>query len=185
MEQVGREVRRIRQERGLSQGHLARSSGVDRATLNQLEGGRRSPTIDTLEKLAGTLAVEVADFFPRAQPDLFDAAAKSASDAREAEAAGAKLIRLSDEGNTQLLERAREGDTESLEAEAAAMEERYQRMVREQYDAQDVFYSMTAGAYATQLAALAVARGGGLEEVRAAILRALEAREQAHAGVES
>jgi len=52
---------------------LARSSGVDRATLSQIENGHRSPSIETLEKIAAALGVEVADFFPRSQPDLFTA----------------------------------------------------------------------------------------------------------------
>lgn len=67
------EVRRIRRERGMSQTALATASGVDRATLNQVELGRRSPTIATLERLAVALGVEVADFFPKVEPPLFPA----------------------------------------------------------------------------------------------------------------
>jgi transcriptional regulator with XRE-family HTH domain len=50
---------------------LARESGVDRATINKIEQGKRSPSIATLESLSRTLAVEVADFFPKAQAPLF------------------------------------------------------------------------------------------------------------------
>ena len=67
------ELIRIRQERGMSQTDLAAASGVDRATINQVEGGRRSPTIATLEKLADALGVEMADFFPKREPSLFEA----------------------------------------------------------------------------------------------------------------
>jgi transcriptional regulator with XRE-family HTH domain len=64
------ELRRIREEAGLSQAQLARESGVDRATINKIEQGKRSPSIATLESLSRALAVEVADFFPKAQAPL-------------------------------------------------------------------------------------------------------------------
>ena len=67
-----RELTRIREERGLSQLALANLSGVNKATINQIERGRRSPNLETLEKLAGALAVELADFFPKAQAPLLD-----------------------------------------------------------------------------------------------------------------
>src|SRR5215211_8490735 len=64
------ELKRLREEKGWSQTKLAQESGVDRATINQVEGGRRSPTISTLELLATALGAEVADFFPKAQASL-------------------------------------------------------------------------------------------------------------------
>src|SRR5215210_9369638 len=67
-----RELTRIREERGLSQQALADASGVNKATINQIERGRRSPNLETLEKLAGALAVELADFFPKVQAPLLD-----------------------------------------------------------------------------------------------------------------
>jgi transcriptional regulator with XRE-family HTH domain len=65
-----RELTRIREERGLSQQRLADASGVNKATINQIERGRRSPNLETLEKLAGALGVELSDFFPKDQPPL-------------------------------------------------------------------------------------------------------------------
>jgi transcriptional regulator with XRE-family HTH domain len=65
-----RELTRIREERGLSQQGLADASGVNKATINQIERGRRSPNLETLEKLADALTVEIADFFPKAQASL-------------------------------------------------------------------------------------------------------------------
>jgi transcriptional regulator with XRE-family HTH domain len=66
------ELRRIREERGLSQADLAAASGVDRATINQVEGDRRSPTLATLNKLADALGVEPADLIdPKVQGRLF------------------------------------------------------------------------------------------------------------------
>jgi transcriptional regulator with XRE-family HTH domain len=64
------ELRRMREEARFTQVSLSKASGVDRATINKIEQGHRSPTIDTLEKLADALGREVADFFPKAQPRL-------------------------------------------------------------------------------------------------------------------
>jgi transcriptional regulator with XRE-family HTH domain len=64
------ELTRIRTDRGWSQQQLADESGVNKATINQIERGRRSPNIETLTKLAAALSVEVADFFPKAQAPL-------------------------------------------------------------------------------------------------------------------
>lgn len=64
------DLRRMREEAGLTQVSLAKVSGVDRATINKVEQGKRSPSIETLEKLAEALDIEVADFFPKAQAPL-------------------------------------------------------------------------------------------------------------------
>ena len=65
-----RALTQIRLERDLSQKGLADASGVNKATINQIERGRRSPNVETLEKLAEALSVEVADFFPKVEPRL-------------------------------------------------------------------------------------------------------------------
>jgi transcriptional regulator with XRE-family HTH domain len=54
-------LRRIREERGLTQHALARVSGVDPATINQVEGDRRAPTIYTLAALADGLGCDMRD----------------------------------------------------------------------------------------------------------------------------
>ena len=64
-------LRRIRKGQGWSQERTAAEAGIDRVTLVHVETGRSSPTVETLQKLAGALGVEVADFFPRAQGTLF------------------------------------------------------------------------------------------------------------------
>jgi len=65
------EVKRIRRERGLSQRRLAELAGVNKVTLVHIETGKSSPNVETLEKLADALEVEVADFFPKSQSALF------------------------------------------------------------------------------------------------------------------
>src|SRR5215207_8517509 len=65
------ELRRIRKERGLSQQRLAELAKVDKVTIVHIEGGKVSPKVETLEKLASALEIEVADLFPKVQASLF------------------------------------------------------------------------------------------------------------------
>jgi transcriptional regulator with XRE-family HTH domain len=66
-------IRELRNERGLTQVKLAVLADMDPATLNRLERGMGNPSLKTLERVAGALDVEVADFFPKvSSPSLFD-----------------------------------------------------------------------------------------------------------------
>ena len=49
---LGRTSVVLRERRGISQAELARRSEVDRAFLNGIEQGRRSPTVPALVKIA-------------------------------------------------------------------------------------------------------------------------------------
>ena len=55
---VGRNVRRIRQERGWTQEQLAERSGFTQQYLSGLESGQRNPTIVSLYELAVALGVD-------------------------------------------------------------------------------------------------------------------------------
>lgn len=54
---VGRNVARLRRERGLTQEDLAARSGFSQQYLSSLERGRRNPTVITLYELAQALGV--------------------------------------------------------------------------------------------------------------------------------
>ncbi len=56
---VGRRVRRIRTERGISQEALATSLEVHRTYLGGIERGERNLTLRTVERLADRLGVDV------------------------------------------------------------------------------------------------------------------------------
>lgn len=56
---VGRRVRRIRTERGISQEELARAVGVHRTYLGGVERGERNLTLRSVERLAERLGVDV------------------------------------------------------------------------------------------------------------------------------
>lgn len=58
---VGRNVRRIRLEKGLTQEQFADSSGFSQQYISGLERGQRNPTVVTLFELAQALGVSHMD----------------------------------------------------------------------------------------------------------------------------
>ena len=54
---VGRNVKRIRQEKGLTQEQLADLSGFSQQYISGLEQGQRNPTVVSLYELATALGV--------------------------------------------------------------------------------------------------------------------------------
>ncbi|MFC4016629.1 helix-turn-helix domain-containing protein [Micromonospora sp. GCM10011542] len=54
---IGRRVRALREERGISLSTLARLAGVGKATLSGLEHGTRNPTLETLWAVTAQLGV--------------------------------------------------------------------------------------------------------------------------------
>ena len=60
-QRLGRRVRQLRLERGLSQEALGELAGLDRTYISSTESGRRNVTIQTINKLAKALGVAPAD----------------------------------------------------------------------------------------------------------------------------
>lgn len=54
---LGRNIRRLRQDRGWSQEDYADRAGIHRTYVSDIERGARNPTITVVEKLAGPLEV--------------------------------------------------------------------------------------------------------------------------------
>ncbi|TRW80302.1 helix-turn-helix transcriptional regulator [Mycolicibacterium sp. 018/SC-01/001] len=54
---VGRRLRELRSERGLTLSELARRAGVGKGSLSEIEAGKRNPTIETLYALCAPLEV--------------------------------------------------------------------------------------------------------------------------------
>ncbi len=65
---LGTRIRELRERRGLTQQQLSSASGVSKVFLGTVERGEKAATVETLEKLAHGLKVEIADLF------AFDAA---------------------------------------------------------------------------------------------------------------
>lgn len=61
-EQVGRNLRRLRQKAGLSQEELAFRAELNRGYINGIERFVRNPTVLVLQKLARVLDVLPSDF---------------------------------------------------------------------------------------------------------------------------
>jgi transcriptional regulator with XRE-family HTH domain len=61
-------LRRLRVAKGLSQEALAVDAEVDRTYVSRLERGLENPTILVLERLAGALEADIAEFFVRPRP---------------------------------------------------------------------------------------------------------------------
>jgi transcriptional regulator with XRE-family HTH domain len=55
---VGRNVKRLRELRGITQEQLADRSGFSQQYISGLENGRRNPTVVTLYELAQALGAE-------------------------------------------------------------------------------------------------------------------------------
>jgi transcriptional regulator with XRE-family HTH domain len=81
-------LRRIRVNRGISQERLAYDADVDRSYVGGLERQTENPTIDLLDRLAGTLAVPLAEFF--VQPPKGAAAPKPLPQGRKPPSVRAK-----------------------------------------------------------------------------------------------
>jgi len=58
-EEVGFNIRRIREERGLSQEELAALAGLHRAYVGQIERGEKNIGLKNLEKIAKALNVGI------------------------------------------------------------------------------------------------------------------------------
>lgn len=56
-EKLGNNLKRIRTEKAITQGDIARSLGVSRGFVSNLENGKTNPTLATITKLAGAIGV--------------------------------------------------------------------------------------------------------------------------------
>lgn len=54
---LGNNLKKIRLEKGMSQGDICRASGMDRGYISRVEGGQKNPTISNLEKIAKALKI--------------------------------------------------------------------------------------------------------------------------------
>jgi len=60
-ETVSNRLVSLRNERSFSQARLAELAGVDRKTINRIENGHFSPSLDTLTRLSVVLKCKLSD----------------------------------------------------------------------------------------------------------------------------
>jgi transcriptional regulator with XRE-family HTH domain len=65
---VGRRLRELREERGLSIRALAEKSGLNVNTLSLIENGKTSPSVSTLQRIAIALQAPITAFFETGAP---------------------------------------------------------------------------------------------------------------------
>jgi len=58
---LGRVIRRLRTERGISQEGLAAISGIDRTFMGEIERGEANPSFDVLQRIASGLTVRLSE----------------------------------------------------------------------------------------------------------------------------
>ena len=56
-------IKSLRKSKGLSQEELAERCGVHRTYIGSIERGEKSPTLNTIEKFANGLGVQIIDLF--------------------------------------------------------------------------------------------------------------------------
>ena len=62
-EKVGKKIKELRAQAGLTQMELAGRASLDRTYINSVENGKRNISITNIEKIANALNVSVSDLF--------------------------------------------------------------------------------------------------------------------------
>lgn len=57
IEKLAQNIKRIREEKHMSQGDICRDLGCDRSFISNLEAGKNNPTLMTIERIASALSV--------------------------------------------------------------------------------------------------------------------------------
>lgn len=60
---LGKRVRKVREELGLSQEELGFKSGLHRTYISDIERGTKNPTVVTIDTLAKALGVSISELF--------------------------------------------------------------------------------------------------------------------------
>jgi transcriptional regulator with XRE-family HTH domain len=60
---LAEKIRVLRKQQGLSQQELAVNINMDLTSVNEIENGRRNPSLKTIEKIARALKVPVFELF--------------------------------------------------------------------------------------------------------------------------
>lgn len=60
-EKLGKNLKRIRTTKGISQGEISRKLEVDKSFVSNIENGKTNPTLSTIAKIAKAIEVSVGE----------------------------------------------------------------------------------------------------------------------------
>jgi len=60
-EKLGKNLKRIRTAKGISQGQIGRTLEVDKSFISNIENGKTNPTLSTIAKIAKAVGVSVGE----------------------------------------------------------------------------------------------------------------------------
>jgi transcriptional regulator with XRE-family HTH domain len=60
-EKLGKNLKRIRTAKGISQGEISRKLEVDKSFVSNIENGKTNPTLSTIAKIAKAIGVSVSE----------------------------------------------------------------------------------------------------------------------------
>lgn len=60
---LGKRIRELRKAKGVTQEELAFEAKIDFSYINEIEAGKRNPSVEILNAIAGVLGVTVKDLF--------------------------------------------------------------------------------------------------------------------------
>jgi transcriptional regulator with XRE-family HTH domain len=66
-EKVGKAIINLRQERNISQEHLALEAGVSPRYMSDIENGKRNPSVDILERIAKYFCISISALMAKAE----------------------------------------------------------------------------------------------------------------------
>jgi len=55
IQRFAKNMKKLREAKGMSQGDIHRATGIDRAYISNLEAGKQNPTLETIAKIAEAL----------------------------------------------------------------------------------------------------------------------------------
>ena len=65
---VGKNIRKIRKEKGITQEQLAYDCNFEKSTISRIEAGRANLTLKTMIKLSQAMNVELMEFVDNLKP---------------------------------------------------------------------------------------------------------------------
>ncbi len=68
-QQIGKNIARLRKDRGLSQRELAERAGITHSAISSIENAKVSPSVSSLQKIVNVFSLSLSEFFTFEQLD--------------------------------------------------------------------------------------------------------------------